>query len=92
MSSLLPYFVLTTVMIIITSIFIIIYRIRMNFLRQQVLPCPMHVFVVAQPHQLQSNYPQAFWASTIDHLPPPYSSVVPQTRTRCNPVSSNNEP
>ncbi|UJR30308.1 hypothetical protein I4U23_017845 [Adineta vaga] len=91
MLSLLPYIVLICITITIIVIIITMYRIRVNRTSQQILPYPTHVFFIAQPNQSQQNCSSVFWASTIDHLPPPYSAVVSSTNTNYSTVTEQNE-
>ncbi|CAF0854378.1 unnamed protein product [Adineta steineri] len=69
----------------------IIYYIRLSRARQQVLPYPMHIFVIAQPHQQQLCNSQIFWQSPTEQLPPPYSSVVQSTNTNCSIVREDSQ-
>jgi hypothetical protein len=67
------------------------YCIHLTHTHRHVSPHPMHIFVVTQPNQHQLNYPQVFWATPIEQLPPTYNTMIPSTDTNYNIIHETNE-
>jgi len=91
MISISPYIVFMSITIIIIVMIMIIYYIRLNHARRQILPYSMRVFVISQPNQEQLHDPQVFWSSSAEQLPPPYSAVIQSINTNSSIVHDNNE-
>jgi len=86
-----PYISLICIIIIVILIIITMYCIHLNRVHRKVLPYPMHVFVISQPHQDQLHDSSMFWSSSIEELPPSYNAVVQSTVTNDTIVHENNE-
>lgn len=91
MLSLSFYFAFISIIIVTMCIIIATYCVRLNRAHRHVLPHPMQVYVITQPHRQELHYPQMFWTSPTEQPPPPYSTITQLTDVHCSTTCEMHE-
>jgi hypothetical protein len=84
------YVAFISIIIITVVIIITVYCIRLKRVHRHILPYPMQVFVITQPHQQRLHCPQMFWSSSVEQPPPSYNAVIQSTDTNWSIARENN--